>query len=306
MLTRDRLVTERDLAYLDFVRRALPHIPTESLLLREGLVSEETLATAISRAFQIPIVDVADHMVPREALLKVPFPLAVEQCVFPLSIQSDGKRYYLLVAMADPTDVATIDKLQFATSMSVRVYLGVRKQLRHAIRRAYCPDLAVEVRKIHLGAAATPHETTRLGNQPAPPAGRGSTFTDHPLEPTDVTWFGAVPHQRVKDLVSGTAEQEAMCLLEVIAGEGAGQRVPFRSGQTLLVGRDPSADIQLRDPQLSRQHLRILAKPDGVWLEDLGSVNGTTLNGHRLHGTVKANDGDELTLCSTRLRLHVY
>ncbi len=53
---------------------------------------------------------------------------------------------------------------------------------------------------------------------------------------------------------------------------------PLPSGD-LVFGRSPYADLQVLDPSLSRRHARLRVCPDGIRLQDLGSVNGTTVNG---------------------------
>lgn len=52
-----------------------------------------------------------------------------------------------------------------------------------------------------------------------------------------------------------------------------------RFGRRILVGRAPSADLRLDDPRVSRLHARIEMRDDGVYVEDLGSRNGTTVDG---------------------------
>ncbi len=73
-------------------------------------------------------------------------------------------------------------------------------------------------------------------------------------------------------------------------GELDGQRWMLR--QAVIVGRDAGCDIPIFDRQVSRRHARITPSPRGVILEDLGSKNGTHLNGKRISGPVTLNDGD--------------
>ena len=68
------------------------------------------------------------------------------------------------------------------------------------------------------------------------------------------------------------------------------------SGFDQVVGRDASADITVPDPTMSRRHARITHDPGGVWLEDLGSTNGTYINGHRLLDRCRLRDGDEVRI----------
>jgi hypothetical protein len=52
--------------------------------------------------------------------------------------------------------------------------------------------------------------------------------------------------------------------------------------EVTLLGRDVTNDIVLGDPEVSRQHARLTQTPAGFILEDLGSTNGTFVNGERL------------------------
>lgn len=64
----------------------------------------------------------------------------------------------------------------------------------------------------------------------------------------------------------------------------------------LALGRDPSNDIVINDPQVSRQHARIARQGDLMVLEDVGSTNGTFVNGLRLTGPHALANGDEIGL----------
>jgi predicted component of type VI protein secretion system len=61
---------------------------------------------------------------------------------------------------------------------------------------------------------------------------------------------------------------------------------------TLTVGRDPGNDIVIAEPQVSRQHSRITRQGNFLILEDLGSTNGTFVNGVRLTAPHTLSNGD--------------
>jgi hypothetical protein len=90
-------------------------------------------------------------------------------------------------------------------------------------------------------------------------------------------------------------------------GAGAGSIVlPTGERFTLAehpisIGRRPECNIVLADPNVSRTHAEIRAQGDGFLLTDLGSTNGTKINGVRVEQRLLA-DGDELTFGNTRLR----
>jgi pilus assembly protein CpaF len=63
----------------------------------------------------------------------------------------------------------------------------------------------------------------------------------------------------------------------------AGKRtVELAGGVKQTLGRDPACDLHVADPQLSRRHLEIQATATGIRFQDLGSANGTFLNGERV------------------------
>jgi len=71
----------------------------------------------------------------------------------------------------------------------------------------------------------------------------------------------------------------------------------------LLVGRGSGNDVNLaRDEFASSNHARVEPRRDGVWVEDVGSTNGTYLNGIRLTQAKRLTPGDILRVGETELR----
>ncbi len=64
----------------------------------------------------------------------------------------------------------------------------------------------------------------------------------------------------------------------------------------VTLGRDLANDIPVPDQEISRRHARFVSRADGVYIEDLGSTNGTFLNGVRLSSPQRLNNGDLITL----------
>lgn len=77
-----------------------------------------------------------------------------------------------------------------------------------------------------------------------------------------------------------------------LVGPRPGQRVRF--GACLKVGRHPSNDLRLKEPAVSSFHAVIEWLGDGWHIRDLGSRNGTTLNGRSIKGRVGLQPGDVL------------
>ena len=100
-------------------------------------------------------------------------------------------------------------------------------------------------------------------------------------------------------------------LLEGVDSTGAPVRIKV-SGKMLaqqgtqLLGRDSNnVDYLLADEEVSRQHLRLSIEGEQLAIEDLGSHNGTMLNGQKLAAGQKAvvNDGSEIVLSTAKLKV---
>jgi len=82
------------------------------------------------------------------------------------------------------------------------------------------------------------------------------------------------------------------------------EAVPLEAGRTVVVGRDPSCDVAITNPGLSREHACLELRDDEVWVEDLGSTNGTRLNGEKVK-EAQVRPGDELLFGSLPASVHV-
>jgi FHA domain/Domain of unknown function (DUF1707) len=79
-------------------------------------------------------------------------------------------------------------------------------------------------------------------------------------------------------------------------------RLP-REGAELVLGRDPDCDCVLADTTVSRRHARIRRDGETWLLEDLGSLNGTRLNGWRVTEPVELRPGDRVSFGGARYRV---
>jgi len=95
-------------------------------------------------------------------------------------------------------------------------------------------------------------------------------------------------------------EDEAIADLVVVGGTLMGTRVSLTPGAYVL-GRGPGADVVLEDASLSRRHLRVVVGHDGVEVGDLGSSNGTFLDGVALAKPRRLFPGDRLEAGRTLL-----
>ena len=88
--------------------------------------------------------------------------------------------------------------------------------------------------------------------------------------------------------------------LVIHEGAGAGTEHPVH-GELVLGREHPTADLVIADPGVSRRHARVFTHNGGVIVEDLGSSNGTYVNGERISGPVELGIGDEVQLGETVL-----
>jgi FHA domain-containing protein len=88
--------------------------------------------------------------------------------------------------------------------------------------------------------------------------------------------------------------QEDFPLLIAQEGPLKGQR--WQLSQTIVLGRESTCDVVVADRQISRFHARLTPTSEGVILEDLGSKNGTHLNGVLLSAPVVLQDGDVVSV----------
>lgn len=89
-------------------------------------------------------------------------------------------------------------------------------------------------------------------------------------------------------------------ILTVVDGANLGQEYFFASHAT--IGRVEENDIVLVEPGMSRNHVRIYDEQGIFLIQDLGSANGTRLNGEKLTEPEVLKDGDYITLASTSLQ----
>jgi pSer/pThr/pTyr-binding forkhead associated (FHA) protein len=68
------------------------------------------------------------------------------------------------------------------------------------------------------------------------------------------------------------------------------------AGEDTSIGRNAANEIMIVDPEVSRRHARIVRRAEQFALEDLGSTNGTFLNGHRITHLTTLQDGDLIDL----------
>ena len=103
------------------------------------------------------------------------------------------------------------------------------------------------------------------------------------------------PVQEEDDL-SPTARRPAP-VVRLILGR---REVSLELGEHVL-GRTEETAVWIDSADVSRRHARIAVREDGATIEDLGSKNGTYVNGARVSRSHRLSDGDEIRLGSARI-----
>ena len=71
----------------------------------------------------------------------------------------------------------------------------------------------------------------------------------------------------------------------------------------MVIGRSPSSDIVIDEPYVSSTHARLTLQGPALVLEDLGSTNGTLVNGHVIGQPVTLREADEVQIGDTIMRV---
>jgi pSer/pThr/pTyr-binding forkhead associated (FHA) protein len=109
----------------------------------------------------------------------------------------------------------------------------------------------------------------------------------------------AVPRRepRGQDLRAGVDPR-----LEVVAAMGLDPGSSFEIGESATMGRADGSDIPVDDPFASSVHARIFPRGQFMYIEDMGSTNGTYLNGRRLRAAERLKVGDTVRIGETEYR----
>ena len=115
-----------------------------------------------------------------------------------------------------------------------------------------------------------------------------------------------------ESIVLGAAEAAALraehgygpTRLLVVSSPELAQGATIEVSAPLIVGRDAQSGIQLgHDEFASSRHARIEPRPEGAWVDDLGSTNGTYVNGSKLKKGRIAKAGDVIRIGATELQV---
>ena len=92
------------------------------------------------------------------------------------------------------------------------------------------------------------------------------------------------------------ANSELCVSVTVISGPRTGLSFVIKPNLGLTLGRSPEADIQIIDTGISRKHIYMHFVDETVFVEDLGSANGTYVNGEQLRHEMQIRNGDQISI----------
>ena len=106
------------------------------ILVKLGYIEEKSIVECLSRQYNYPIIDIAEHTIPEKVIKQIPYEIAKKHFALPI----DFKDNTLIVAMADPTDSLAIEDIQFKTNLSIKATLSTEKGIVEAFKKYYQID----------------------------------------------------------------------------------------------------------------------------------------------------------------------
>lgn len=100
-------------------------------------------------------------------------------------------------------------------------------------------------------------------------------------------------------------EKHTGLALRFISGKYQGNEFPLKANQEIIVGRGSEFDIVLVEDMVSRKHAKFVTGSDYVILQDLGSTNGSFVNGERIR-KIRLREGDRILVGTSILKLVPY
>ncbi len=136
----------------------------------------------------------------------------------------------------------------------------------------------------------------------APPAGRAAVV-GQPGPPPRARTSAAGAGVGVAVAPAPASPRQEGARLLVTEGALRGTTVPLSPSSSVLIGRGSTCTLVLTDDYASTRHARIFPHHDGWWVEDLGSTNGTFVDGERIDAPRELRPGTPVRIGQTVLEL---
>lgn len=147
--------------------------PLKDLIRESKLVSDQQVAQAEGKLYNIPFVDLGEKPISPQALSLIPQNVATRYNVIPFEYVKEDNR--LLVAMADPLDLETREFLEKKSQTKIVPYIAVPSQIQETITTSYAQSLSAEVKAALGEVAPEPQE------QAVDIGGPGTTIREAPV-----------------------------------------------------------------------------------------------------------------------------
>jgi len=91
--------------------------------------------------------------------------------------------------------------------------------------------------------------------------------------------------------------------LRFISGKYQGGEFPLRMNREIIIGRSSDLDMVLVEDMVSRRHAKITSTEADVFIQDMGSTNGTFVNGEKIAGRARLSEGDRILVGTSIIKV---
>lgn len=91
--------------------------------------------------------------------------------------------------------------------------------------------------------------------------------------------------------------------LRFISGKYQGGEFPLRMNREIIIGRSSDLDMVLVEDMVSRRHAKISSTDSEVYIQDMGSTNGTFVNGEKIAGRALLQEGDRILVGTSIIKV---
>jgi len=91
--------------------------------------------------------------------------------------------------------------------------------------------------------------------------------------------------------------------LRFISGKYQGGEFPLRNNREIIIGRSSDLDMVLVEDMVSRRHAKITTTADEILIQDVGSTNGTFVNGEKISGRARLTEGDRILVGTSIIKV---
>ena len=133
---------------------------------------------------------------------------------------------------------------------------------------------------------------------------KGERIKEHKIAVGDSVFVGACKISLEPPRQTSGASKSAYHRLEQLNGPGGGRVLEIVNEADVIIGSDPANSIFVADTLVSRQHAKLTFKKNECWISDLGSRNGTFVNGAAVVKERLLRDGDVVSVAYVEFRFY--